>query len=95
MHDEYDCMSYSTKSKKVECCKSFFTSYFMLCIVTLQMDKIAIKQQLFLIVIQKDSTKSFALMVAHYEELLEYSIINQQVIHSFEIDSFKFLNLLK
>ena len=88
MHDEYDCMSYSTKSKKVECCTSCFTSYFMLCIFTIQMDKIAIKQQLFLIVIQKDSTKSFALMVAHYEELLEYSIINQQVIHSFEIDTF-------
>lgn len=88
MHDEYDCMSYSTESKKVECCTSFFTSYFMLCIFTIQMDKIAIKQQLFLIVIQKDSNKSFALMVAHYEELLEYSIINQQVIHSFEIDSF-------
>ena len=31
---------------------------------------------------------SFPLIVAHYEELLEYSIINQQVIHSFEIDTF-------
>ena len=88
MYHEYDCMSYSTKSKKVECCKSFFTSYFMLCIVTLQMDKIANKQQLFLIVIQKDSTKSFPLMVAHYEELLQYSIINQQIIPYFETDTF-------
>ena len=88
MYHEYDCMSYSTKSKKVECCKSFFTSYFMLCIVTLQMDKIANKQQLFLIVIQKDSTKSFPLMVAHYEELLRYSIINQQIIPYFETDTF-------
>ena len=88
MHDEYDCMSYSTKSKKVECCTSCFTSYFMLCIFTIQMDKIAIKQQLFLIVIQKDSTKSFPLMAAHYEELLQYSIINQQIIPYFETDTF-------
>ena len=51
------CMSYSTKSKKVEFCTSFFTCYFTLLIYILWTDNNTITKQVFLILIQKNSDK--------------------------------------
>ena len=42
-----------------------------------------------------NSNKAYPLMVAHDQEVLEYSIATQKVIHSFEINTTGLLNLLK
>ena len=44
---------------------------------------------------QKNSNKSYTSMLDHHEEALGYSIFNQKIIHSLEIDTICFLNLLK
>ena len=43
----------------------------------------------------EDSNKSYPSMVAHHQMILECSIIMNQIIHSFEIDTSWLLNLLK
>ena len=43
-----------------------------------------------MIVIQEDSNKSYPLMVAHHQTILDYSVNNQQIIHPFEIDTLIF-----
>ena len=45
--------------------------------------------------IQKDSNRSYHLMMDHHKAILEYAVIIVQMIHSFEIDADSFLNLLK
>ena len=39
---------------------------------------------------QEDSDKLYTSVVAYHQVILEYSIINQQIIHSFEIIYFEF-----
>ena len=46
-------------------------------------------------IMQEDSDKSYPLMVAYHQMMFEYSIIMHHIIHSFEIDTFLLLNLLK
>ena len=46
-------------------------------------------------IMQEDSDKSHPLMVAYHQMMFEYSIIMHHIIHSFEIDTFLLLNLLK
>ena len=46
-------------------------------------------------IMQEDSDKSYPLMVAYRQMMFEYSIIMHHIIHSFEIDTFLLLNLLK
>ena len=38
-------------------------------------------------VIQKGSNKLYPSIVLHHQAILEYSIINQQINHSFEVDT--------
>lgn len=40
----------------------------------------------FSVIVEEDSNKSYLSMVVHHQTILEYSIINQQIIHSFKID---------
>ena len=39
---------------------------------------------------QEDSDKLYTSVMAYHQVILEYSIINQQIIHSFEIIYFEF-----
>ena len=45
-----------------------------------------IDQQVFIMTILEDSNKSYPSMVAHYQ-MFDYSIIMDQIIYSFEIDT--------
>ena len=38
------------------------------------------------VIVEEDSNKSYLSMVVHHQTILEYSIINQQIIHSFKTD---------
>ena len=40
----------------------------------------------FSVIVEEDSNKSYLSMVVHHQTILEYSIINQQIIHSFKTD---------
>ena len=40
----------------------------------------------FSVIVKEDSNKSYLSMVVHHQTILEYSIINQQIIHSFKTD---------
>ena len=51
-------------------------------------DTNAIDQQVFLTVIQENSNKAYPSMVAHHQVALQYSIISQRIIYSFETDTF-------
>ena len=62
-----------------------YPSYFLL---HTSADENAIDQQVFLMVIQENSNKTYPSMLDHYRLALEYSIISQKIIHSFEIDTF-------
>ena len=89
------CMSYSTKLKKVELCGLFCIFHFMLLIYILRIGKNTSTEQVFPMVIQQDSNKSYSSMATHHQTILDYSINNQQMIHPYELDTYWLLNLLK
>ena len=81
-------MSYSTKLKKVELCGLFCIFHFMLLIYILRTGKNTITEQVFPMVIQQDSNKSYPSMATHHQTILDYSINNQQMIHPYELDTY-------
>ena len=87
------CMIYSTKSKKTEIYTSFSTFYFTFAIDILWTGKSTINYQVLLMVIQEASNKTYPSMIAQHQTILVYSVINNQIIYSFEIGTSLFLNL--
>lgn len=76
-------MSYSTISKKVGFCTSFFTFHFTLLFYILRTDKNTANLQVLLMEIQEYSDRSYPSIVARHQTISQYSIINQKTIHNF------------
>lgn len=76
-------MSYSTISKKVGFCTSFFTFHFTLLFYILRTDKNTANLQVLLMEIQEYSDRSYPSIVARHQTISQYAIINQKTIHNF------------